>query len=93
MARQRTTIDTLELHVKYPGNNGYEHELTEYHREDMRDRLREYRGNCPQHPTKVVRSRVKIPDLKPGEYAGILKAVEAARTRYFARLKAKRAAK
>lgn len=46
----RKTVDEYRLHVNY--GQGWEHEVTEPTWKDMRERLLEYRDNCPQYPVK-----------------------------------------
>jgi hypothetical protein len=58
MAYTRKTRDTWELHVNY--GSGYEHEVTEYSRKEIRARVREYRENCPEYALKVRTKREKI---------------------------------
>lgn len=58
MAYQRKTRDVWRLYVDY--GCGYEHELDEFSRGEMRLRIKEYRENCPQYPTKVVKCRERI---------------------------------
>lgn len=49
------------LYVDY--GQGWEYELTEYSRDEIRQRRKEYRENCPQYPTKVVMKREKIEEV------------------------------
>ena len=58
MAYQRKTRDIWRLYVDY--GCGWEYELDEYSRAEIRQRQKEYRENCPQYPTKVVKSRERI---------------------------------
>lgn len=58
MAYQRKTRDVWRLYVDY--GCGYEHELDEFSRGEMRLRIKEYRENCPQYPAKVVKCRERI---------------------------------
>lgn len=55
MAYIRKTIDVWRLYVNY--GYGWEHELDEFSRVEARQRLREYRENCPQYPCKIVKGR------------------------------------
>jgi hypothetical protein len=48
----RKTIDTWQLHVDY--GQGWEHEISESTWKEMKERLKEYRENCPQYPCKSV---------------------------------------
>jgi len=43
------------LYVNYGG--GWEHELFEESRKEIKDRIREYKENCPQWPIKVSQRR------------------------------------
>lgn len=56
----RKTRDVWELHVNYGHGDGWEHEVSEDSWPEMRDRLREYRQNCPQYPVKAIRRREKV---------------------------------
>lgn len=58
MAYQRKTRDVWHFFVDYGG--GWEHELDEYSLKEIRARKREYRENCPQYPTKVVKGRERL---------------------------------
>lgn len=51
-----------KLYVKYEEQYGYEYELFEYTRKEIKDRIREYRTNCPQYPIKVSKGRESNPD-------------------------------
>lgn len=55
MSYLRKTIDTYELWINY--GQGFEHELTEESYKEIKDRLKEYRDNCPQYPVKMKRKR------------------------------------
>ncbi len=72
MSRERSTIDTWEIHVNY--GQGWEHECTEFTFADGRAQARTYRENCV-YPIRVVRKRMKKSDLQPGEEARILKQI------------------
>lgn len=54
----RKTRDTFELHVNY--GKGWEHEVTEFSRKDIRERRKEYRENCPEYPVKVMKKRERL---------------------------------
>jgi len=54
----RKTRDTYELWINY--GYGWEHELTEDSFREYRERRKEYRENCLQYPTRLVRRREKI---------------------------------
>ena len=58
MPYTRKTVDTFQLHVNY--GQGWEHEITEFSRREIRQRVKEYRENCPQYPVKVISRREKI---------------------------------
>lgn len=60
MAYKRKTVDTWQLHVNYGYNLGFEHELTEHSYKEARQRLKEYRENCPQYATKLVYKRERV---------------------------------
>lgn len=58
MAYQRKTRDVWRFYVNY--GQGWEHELDEFSLRKVRQRQKEYRENCPQYPTRVVRGRERI---------------------------------
>lgn len=58
MAYQRKTRDVWRFYVNY--GQGWEHELDEFSLREVRQRQKEYRENCPQYPTRVVRGRERI---------------------------------
>lgn len=58
MAYQRKTRDVWHFCVNY--GYGWEHELDEYSLKEIKDRQREYRENCPQYPTKIIKGRERI---------------------------------
>lgn len=58
MAYQRKTRDVWRLYVNY--GQGWEHELDESTRAEMRQRVKEYQENCPQYPVKVEKGRERI---------------------------------
>ena len=60
MAYVRKTRDVWELYVCYGDTYGWEYELAEYSREEIRQRQKEYRENCHQYPTKIVKRRERI---------------------------------
>jgi len=70
--KTRKTVDMFELHVNY--GQGYEHEISEYTRTEIKQRLAEYRENCPQYHAKSKKVRVKKADLEAEEVTAILKA-------------------
>lgn len=58
MAYQRKTRDVWRFYVNY--GYGWEHELDEFSLREVRQRQKEHRENCPQYPTRVVKSRERI---------------------------------
>lgn len=56
--RQRKTRDVFELWVNY--GCGFEYEVGEDTNEEIRQRKREYRENCPQYPVQIRRKREYI---------------------------------
>ena len=60
MIYQRKTKDIWELYVKYDKANGWEHEVTENSFLAARRRLREYRQECPQYPSKIIKKRERV---------------------------------
>lgn len=58
MVYQRKTCDVWYLWVNY--GQGYELELTEETREEARQRLKEYKENCPQYPCYISKHRERI---------------------------------
>lgn len=58
MAYQRKTRDVWHLWVNY--GQGYELELTEETREGAKQRLKEYKENCPQYPCYISKHRERI---------------------------------
>jgi len=44
-----------KLHVAY--SHGYEYELFETDKKELRNRIKEYTENCPEYPLKVTRGR------------------------------------
>lgn len=59
MLYQRKTRDVWKLMVNYGYGHGWEHELTEFTIAEARQRLKEYRENCPQYPARIVMAREK----------------------------------
>jgi hypothetical protein len=57
---ERKTRDEYQIWVKYGSAYGFEHEITEDSWKDARDRVREYRENCPQYPVRIVKKRVAL---------------------------------
>ena len=57
MAYERKTIDTWELQLNY--GYGWEYTLTEYTKNEARERLNEYTENQPQYPARLVKKRVR----------------------------------
>ena len=54
-----------KIYVHY--GQGWEYELFETERTEMRARLKEYRENCPQYPVKATRGRELNPDIGVGQ--------------------------
>lgn len=52
-----------KLYVHY--GQGWEYELFETSWKEVKDRLKEYRENCPQYPIKARRGREVNPDYNP----------------------------
>lgn len=59
MAYVRKTIDCYRFFIDY--GQGWEHEITEYRRSDMRENKRAYLENSP-YPLKIIRGRERITD-------------------------------
>ena len=53
----RKTVDEFQLWVDY--GQGFEHEISEESRDELRQRVKEYRENCPQYALKTKKVRVK----------------------------------
>ena len=66
MAYVRKTIDCYRFYCDY--GQGWEHEITEYTRSDMRINRRAYLENSP-YPLRIVRGREKITNVNR-EYVG-----------------------
>lgn len=54
----RKTRDEYQLMVDY--GQGPEHEISEDSRAEIKQRLHEYRENCPEYPVYWRRRRVRI---------------------------------
>lgn len=55
----RKTRDEWRLHLNY--GQGFEHEVSEDTYREIRERLKEYRENCPEYARKVTGPhRVKV---------------------------------
>ena len=54
---QRKTRDCWRFYCNY--GQGWEHEITEYTREEMKENRKAYRENSP-YPLKIVKGREKI---------------------------------
>ncbi len=87
MARERKTVDTWELHVNYGYGHGYEHECTEHSWYGGRNRKHEYRENCPQYATKLVKKRVPKSEYSASQLADIEKEKTSEREAYYKRRK------
>ena len=57
MAYQRKTYDEWQLWINY--GHGWEHEISEASSREFRQRVKEYRENCPQYPVRVKFARVR----------------------------------
>lgn len=60
----RKTVDVYRLFVNY--GQGWEHEVTEFTHSAIRERVREYRENCPQYPVKWRSGRDRIEPVTAG---------------------------
>jgi hypothetical protein len=78
MAYVRKTRDEFQLHVRYPGPHGWEHELSFDTLKELREAQREYRDNCPEYPTKRVKRRVRIQGNRSFEALVASRALEGA---------------
>ena len=58
MTYKRKTRDTWELWINY--GQGWEHELTEFTLQEIKERQTEYWDNYPEYPTKVKTRRESI---------------------------------
>lgn len=54
----RKTTDTFVLLVNY--GQGYEEETEEQTFKEIKERLKEYRENCPEYPCKYIKRRVPL---------------------------------
>jgi hypothetical protein len=63
MPYTRKTRDEYQLSVNY--GQGWEHEISEDTRQEIKARAAEYRANCPQYPVKWRLARVPIAPLSP----------------------------
>lgn len=70
MKYKRKTIDVWRLFVDY--GCGWEHELTEFTQKDGRQRLKEYRENCPQYPAELRKGRESVDNYSKEQLAEIL---------------------
>ena len=64
----RTTIDCWRFFVDY--GNGWEHEITEFTREDMQENRKAYDENC-EYPVRIKRGRMKRSELSKYELSSI----------------------
>lgn len=61
MAYVRKTSDEYRLWINY--GQGWEYEVNETSRKEIRERRKEYRENCPEYATKVTGPhRIKVVD-------------------------------
>lgn len=58
MAYQRKTRDVWYVMVNY--GYGWEYETAEFTLREARQRLKEYRENCPQYPCCIEKHRERI---------------------------------
>jgi hypothetical protein len=61
MAYVRKTQDVWRFYVNYGG--GWEHEISEYSREEMKVNRKAYRENC-RYPLKIVKGRERIEESR-----------------------------
>lgn len=57
MAYKRKTIDCWRFFLNY--GQGWEHEITEYSRAEMKENRKAYRENCP-YPLRIRKGRERI---------------------------------
>lgn len=62
MAYQRKTRDIWQLYVDY--GEGWEYEGASYTRAEAKRSQRDYAQNCSQYPTKIVKRRERIAEVK-----------------------------
>ncbi len=86
MAYQRKTVDCWRFYGNY--GQGWEHECTEFTRDEMLENKRAYEQNSPG-ALKIVRGREKIADLPPGAYEDIQARIKAQREARYAKRLAK----
>lgn len=60
MTYKRKTKDEYQMHSNY--GYGWECEVSEDTRKEIKIRLKEYRENCPNGQYKIVVRRIKIQD-------------------------------
>jgi hypothetical protein len=58
-AYTRKTRTCWRFYINYGFGDGWEHEITEYTREAMRENRKAYRENC-SYPLRIVRGREPI---------------------------------
>lgn len=62
MSYKRKTRDVWNIEVNYGYGHGWEVECTEYSLREAKERLKEYRENCPEYPVRIVKKRERIED-------------------------------
>lgn len=60
MAYKRITKDVYEIQVRYCDEYGYEAVTEEDTYKEAKERLREYRENEPEYPSRIVKKRVRL---------------------------------
>lgn len=60
MAYKRKTQDVWYIEAHYGYGHGWEVECTEYSLKEAKERIKEYRENCPQYPVRIVKKRERI---------------------------------
>jgi hypothetical protein len=60
MNKPRKTRDCWRFYLDYGYGQGWEHEITEYTREEMKVNKHAYLENCPQYRLKIVKGRERI---------------------------------
>lgn len=63
MAYKRKTRDVWNIEANYGYGHGWEVEYSEYSFREAKERIKEYRENCPQYPVRIIKKRERIEDL------------------------------
>lgn len=58
MARKLKTVKCWRFYLNY--GQGWEHEITEFTREAMKENRKAYRENCPQYGLRIVCGRERV---------------------------------